>query len=330
MTVQGSAPAPAESARELSFDRTAPRAHAHVRALAEVFVADSLRVADDEFQVAVQLPRSSRLWSDHRNAGHDPLVCVEVSRQAAFLVAHHHFGVPGSAKFVLQHIDFQVLDLGAFADDGIAPPEGVITLKVSGTRVTEGVLTGMVVAAELRLNGVAAMRITGDMTMLDRTEYELMRAHSRAGKPLAGAAPPATDPVPAHQVGRFDERNVVIAQRPQPAEGRHRWDLLVDTTHPELFDHPHDHITGSLMIEMCRQSAIATAYREGALRTTAAVVTRCRLQFEDFGEPEALATDDAEVTGTRQDGTVQVHLDLHQMGDRITAADLELVPARSG
>jgi hypothetical protein len=182
-------------------------------------------------------------------------------------------------------------------------------------------LTSMGFEGELRFGDRIAVTMNGDMAIFKRDDYKILRAQTRARKDLDQDRPPADQKrVDPAIVGRRDERNVVIEDL---GEGAYR--LVVDPAHPGLFDHPHDHITGSLMLETYRQSAIATAYRQGLLPRPVAAVTRCRLSFAGLGELDANAECRATVH-RKPDGRVTADLRLLQFGTTIAEAQLELTP----
>jgi hypothetical protein len=56
--------------------------------------------------------------------------------------------------------------------------------------------------------------------------------------------------------------NVVISEI-EPGQHDDHATIVVDTSHPTLFDHPLDHLPGMLVIEACKQTAIASATRRG-------------------------------------------------------------------
>ena len=82
------------SPHELSFEQTVPRSLVHRVALAEVYVADSLQSGDEEFVLAIQIPRAHCVWFDRRVAYHDPLSMAEAARQGVYVVVHRHIGLP--------------------------------------------------------------------------------------------------------------------------------------------------------------------------------------------------------------------------------------------
>lgn len=309
----------------LTFDRTVSRALVHVRAISEIFITDSEQVGEDEFVLATQLPRAHMQWSDRLTDHHDPLVTVEIGRQAAFLVAHRYYGVPTGSPCLLHRVDLTIDDLDAFADDRSAPPEGTIRVRVHDKQHRDGGLAALGFAGDLRLGESTAVTMDGEMAVFRRPDYQLLRAQTRARKDLAADPPPPVGERMAPELlGRRDERNVVI--RPStvdPESGEHRYTLVADESHPGFFDHPHDHVTGSLMLEVYRQSAIASAHRAGLLPAPVAAVTGCSLRFTGLGELDARVECVATVKETGN-GRVDADLRLWQLGTQIAEARLEL------
>lgn len=309
--------------QELSYEQTVPRGLVHVRALSEVFITDSVRTGPDRYLLGVQLPRSHSMWSDRLLADHDPLVSVEVGRQAAFLIAHRYGGVPVGTKMFLERLDFRVRDLSAYQDNRLSPPEGVVRAELLNRQERDGFRTVMEFRGELELGGKVAMEVSGRIQLLQRAEYQVLRAQGRARKRLDGTANPLPHPRPAapSEVGRADARNMVI----HPA-GPGRFALIVDESHPAYFDHPHDHVTGSLLLELYRQASISAAHRAGVLATPVAAVTGCRLRFFEFAELDALTECEVVVNGVSPTGVVEVHATLTQLGTQVADATIELTP----
>jgi A-factor biosynthesis hotdog domain len=88
----------------LRFDRGVPRDLVHRRAVAEVLITDTIQVAEDEFLLGAQLPRAHSLWSDRRSSYHDPLLTIEICRQACLALPHRYYGVPEEWHFVSKRI----------------------------------------------------------------------------------------------------------------------------------------------------------------------------------------------------------------------------------
>lgn len=319
---------PDPRARELSFEQTVPRALAHRRAISEVFVSDSARVADDEFVAALQVPRAHSLWHDHSHALHDPLLVVEACRQAAFVGTHRYLGVPIGTRGSLQSIEYRVDELDAYRDDGANPLESIARIRVADRQDRQGALTAMRFEARLTIGERPAMTMSGTILFIPADDFAVLRAHQRAAKPLldrAPAAPARIDPV---LVGRCDVRNMAIGDvdPDAPASGEQRFPVVVEPANPAFFDHEQDHLPGPLIVEVYRQAAVRAAVRAGALATPVAVATGLRATFSDFGEYEG-ATECAALVGPVAGGdVVTVRLGLHQFGARLAEAELDLTP----
>ncbi len=298
----------------------------HRRALAEVLIADTVEVADDEFLLGTQLPRAHSLWSDRQHSYHDPLITIEVCRQACLAIPQRYYQVGPDWQFISTHIDFSVVNLDAFTDSEESPPEGIMRARFSNKRERRGVLCGITVQSELTIDGLAAATVDGDLMFFPRTTYQRLRSQQRKSKPLEGRRwPTVPEPIDPHRVGRILYRNVTISESTVPAApGEYRYLAIVDRRHPSFFDHPLDHVPGALVIEVYRQAAIATATSSGEGTAAEAVVTRCDVQLSDFAELEAPVECLATSIDEAGDGRVSMALTLHQFETEIGGAQVEL------
>ncbi len=310
----------------LRFDRNVSRDLVHRRALAEVLIADTVQVADDEFLLGTQLPRAHTLWSDRVYPYHDPLIAVEVCRQACIAIPQRYYDVGPDWRFISKRIDLRVVNLDAFTDDEASPPEGILRARFSNRRERHGVLCGITVESELTIDGVLAATVCGDLMFFPGTIYQRLRSHQRKFKalnPALQAAPRPNDPA---SVGRTFHQNVAIGESVTPgsAVGEYRYVAIVDQRHPCFFDHPLDHVPGALVMEIYRQAAIATATGGGTAAPGAAVVTRCDVQLSDFAELEVPVECSARVLDQQEDEAVPIALALHQLESQIGDAHVEL------
>lgn len=306
----------------LGFDRTVPCALAHRRAVHEVFVTDSAHLAADEFLVAVQLPRAHSLWSDRPRGYYDPLMSVEAARQATFVAMHNHLNVPLGLPGSLQRIDFQVEDIEAYKDNADRPLQGLLRGQLVNEHRHNG-LIAMTVEAELWIGESPAMALNGDIVVFPTRDYEVLRAHVRARKPLASASesqPPALAPA---AVGRSSPANVVVGGESREPTGGWRYTLIVDESHPTFFDHAQDHVPGPLILEAYRQAALATSAHECGASPLSLVLTACRAQFVDYGEPEVPVQCTAQLdSDCGRELTLTVGL--HQFGAQIAEGEVRL------
>jgi hypothetical protein len=325
------------SAADLGREHSVPRGLVHVRALSEIFLSDAARDGADAFVAGFQLPRTHGLWGDRGGRHHDPVISLEVARQTVFLTLHHFYQVPGNWKFILRRVDFRVEDVEAYADDGVHPPEGLARVRLVSKTETHGHVDASF-EGEVLIGDRTATVMSGDITVLSPYNFTLLRAKGRGRRPPDGTDPHGTglQRLPPALVGRLDTRNVVLYDLdPQPAEpGVHAYGLVVDESHPAFFDHPHDHVTGSLILEFCRQAGIATARRVEDL-SAAAQVTGCSMTFAEFAELDSRTECRASVARVTARGDVLVDVGLRQFGEQIATVQLQLsepppAPDRAG
>ncbi|MFF7976061.1 AfsA-related hotdog domain-containing protein [Streptomyces sp. NPDC007905] len=312
--------------RRLSLSQTVPCSVAHRRAVAEVFVTDSARLAEDTAAFAFQVPRAHSLWGDRLLPYHDPFGVGEAARQAAFVLFHEHLDVPVGVPFSMQRWDLRVTDLERLRDNERAPLEGVLTYRITRRRMN-GALGSLTIEGALDVDGATAVTVASDVVFTARADYEALRAYQRGRKPLQPDAPRVT-PYAAEAVGRSDRRNVVIGPAPEPAaesgSARHR--LVVDFSHPAFFDHSYDHVPGPLMNEALRQAALVTAHQEGALSSPVASVVRLDASFRDFAEFEGPLEYTTRLRGTEANGEVLLAQEIAQFGTVIATAETALRP----
>lgn len=103
---------------ELEFQRTVARRLVHRAAVAEVFVTDAVVLGEDHFLIGSQWPRDHTLYHPDVHRRSDPLLFAETIRQALVYLAHWHYGVPLSHRFVGYDMDFEITDPGAMCVGG--------------------------------------------------------------------------------------------------------------------------------------------------------------------------------------------------------------------
>jgi 2-oxo-3-(phosphooxy)propyl 3-oxoalkanoate synthase len=304
---------------DLTFDRTVSRELAHRRAVGEVFVTDSARLSDDEFALALQIPRAHSLWGDRDVPWHDPFATAEAARQGAFVVVHRYLGVPVEVPFTMRTFEFSVADLHAYQDNRRSPLEGVLRYRISDRRGHGGRLGSMRVDGTLTVDATVAMRVGGDVAFMSRDDYLALRAFQRASKPVDTSTAPDVRPVDAVAVGRVDRRNVVVGE----PVGKY-YPLVVDRAHPSYFDHDYDHVPGPFCVEGLRQAAVLAAVESRALDTPVAAMSGCDVRFHDFGEFEGPLYVSAEIVDSASDGHVHVLVGLHQFGKELVSGRIDL------
>ncbi|WP_342800364.1 AfsA-related hotdog domain-containing protein [Nocardia sp. No.11] len=304
----------------VAFEQLVPAVLAHRRGLAEVYVADTAVVGESEFLVAVQVPRAHSLWFDRLVAYHDPFAALEAVRQSLLVVGQRHLGVPADAPASLQTMSFQVEDLSTFRDTEREPFEGIVRLRPGAAGSGCGYYQDVSFEAVLTVHGASALSVRGSGIAFPREAYDEFRELQRRGRsaraPSGADAPRPLDPA---LVGRRDPRNVVLAR-----DAAGRLVLVVDRGHPSFFDHQYDHVPGPLLLEAFRQAAVLAATEAGALDSPVAAVLDVTARFSDFAELDSEITCATTIVGDLAMGEIAVQVDLHQFGNTIAVARLEL------
>lgn len=300
----------------LAFDQAVPRALAHRRAVAEVFVTDTAVAGDGDYLAAVQLPRAHSLWFDRLVPWHDPLSVVEAVRQALLVIGQRYLRLPADAPASLQRMGFAVEDLSAFRDDERTPLEGIVRIRSDQDPATSGYYQDISFEAQVGIAGVPAMTLRGGGIAFPRDTYDELRDLQQ--RPADDTPAPAPEPIAPGLLGRRDPRNIVLGTAGD------RFVVRVDQRHPSFFDHPYDHVPGPLLIEAFRQAALLAGTRSGLLPDPCAAVTGLRAEFREFAELDGALRCTAEPEPDSEPGFAIVRTTLHQYGKQIATGTVEL------
>jgi len=321
----GTSAAPADG--RLRYDATVPRQLVHRSAIAEVFITDSAEVGPDRIDVAAQLPRG-HVMGEHRPQ-YDPLLVIEAVRQAGVFVAHRHLGVEVGMPFVFRSLTFAITDL-AGTQVGQDPGRALFALEVEPQRNRAGRLQALSFSGEGSIDGVRCLSGAGQLVFLSRAGYTALRERGRAAR-LSGQNPRRLRLTPASPgaVGRRDPRNVLITTPERESDGRLAASIVVDVSHPHLFDHALDHIPGNLEIEACRQIAVAAVTRTYGFAAEDLEPVGCTADMKSFAELDLLARVSARVGELRFDPgrdrhVVEVSVEITQVGHVVATATVEV------
>jgi hypothetical protein len=243
-----SAPDPATG---LSWSRTVPRELVHRSSVAEVLLTDVRADRAGRFRAAACWPRSHATFPADGSDRHSPLLVVETLRQLGIYLPLRWYGVPPTARMLIDDLYFAVLpDLEPRA----APGGTEITCAVEVTdprRRSGGALAALRLAVAFRAGGRLFARAGGGARFLPDERYTAVRG-ARLG---ARQPPPAPGdrPDPA-LLGVARAADVLVAHRAgvlavEPA----------DPHHPFYFDHVSDHVPGMVLLEAARQGAAQTS-----------------------------------------------------------------------
>ncbi len=229
---------------ELSYSSTVTRALVHRAAVCEVFLTDSVRLAEDEYLIAAQLPRVHSYYSDQiaTPAVYDPLLLVEVFRQASIYTAHTFLDAAVDEKFIFNSGEMLVTDADAL-QIGARPGHAQIHARQAGLKHRDGVVTGSTLDMVLTVDGREAATMRTTCQWMPGGAWNRMRERGRAALPPARPHQSGRRVAPG-AVGRISPHNVVLSET-EVREHEVLTQVVVDQANPALFDHPLDHIPGA-------------------------------------------------------------------------------------
>ncbi|GAA0570376.1 ScbA/BarX family gamma-butyrolactone biosynthesis protein [Paractinoplanes ferrugineus] len=235
------------------------------------------------FRAAAILPAGHAYYAAHTapaNQRLDPMLVLEACRQAHNYLAHTYFDVPGDAAFILNAFALRL------APDAYTrmPPTGTalleMTLPAPGAQRAGSRTRSLTLEFALVLGDDPIGRASISVGYASAAAYRTLRTRCRGDAvPTSADLPPAdrTGSVPPPAVGRTEPADVLLADLTGD-----RARLIVPVEHTGLFDHPLDHVPGTLLIEAARQLATALSPdpRSAVLRSMSAT-------FQTFAELDA-------------------------------------------
>ncbi|MGW0866640.1 ScbA/BarX family gamma-butyrolactone biosynthesis protein [Streptomyces sp. NPDC002611] len=314
----------------LSYARTVDRALTHRAAVSECFLTDALRTGERTFRVAAQPPRAHLYYSDHvTDAGtapsYDPLLVLEIFRQSCILASHEYLAAPADSSFVFDRGALEILDPEALRV-GELPAAVTVEGEFTDVRERAGRPCGATVEVRAFVDGRAAATMRLAYRWIPGRTMRQLRTRARAALALdPRRAHPLVNRLEPAEVGRELSANVVLGRVTVSSAAEVVAQVVVDRTHPALFDHPVDHIPGAVMFEALRQTA-TTAARELCgldIAPQHLALTGCDVTFLKYGEFE-LPTDCRARPADGADGQPVLDLVLEQEGDVLATARVTL------
>jgi len=238
---------------------------------ADLAVTELRTTGSDQFEAKVRLPSTHRFYRpvDQR---HDPLLLVESVRETGLLVAYTAYEVPHDVAFMVHDLVFKV-DPAGLRVRGKKPVDIQVTISADEIRRRRQNYAGMrfefTCVRDGRPFGHGAYR----WSCFSPDAYAKVRAAHQ------NAVPAVSDecvPLQPKSVGRREEIDVMLAESPDGTG----WRLRVDPAHPELFDHPTDHVPGNGVIEAIRQAALLAAGRPDALPVAVDIAFHHYVEFD--------------------------------------------------
>ncbi|MEU4243754.1 ScbA/BarX family gamma-butyrolactone biosynthesis protein [Actinoplanes sp. NPDC026619] len=295
-------------------DTTVEPSSIHRRHAETVFLTDVQPDGADGFVAGAVLPDEHFYYSAHTAAANrrlDPMLVLEACRQAHNYLAHTYFGVEADAAFILNSFSLRV------APDAYTrlPPTGpgllTMTLPKPAPQLLGRRTRGLGLSFDLAISGtpIGSSRMT--VGYLSAAAYRALRTRHRAGPLISSDDLPPLDRtggVDPLLVGRTHPADVVLADLTG-----NRARLLVPVEHTGLFDHPLDHIPGTLLIEAARQ--LATALHRSPCATIMTGMNATFHAFAELDEPVELTFDSPAVNAC-------------QAGTPVATVEISLLPVR--
>ncbi|MFE4644703.1 ScbA/BarX family gamma-butyrolactone biosynthesis protein [Streptomyces sp. NPDC056730] len=216
----------------------------------EILVRDWRNVSPETQIVTLRWPHTHSFYTLPGGAA-SPLLLTECIRQGLALLSHTVHDIPLDHRLGWEYARTAVVPAA------LRPRSGPVIAELRITHTTVTRRRGGSVHLTAYINSTVAGEHLGTGEIRYTTHppgiyRRLRREYADAGRAFANALPPAPPAAP-DLVGRDDVRDVVIA----PTGSAHHWQLRTDTTHSTLYDHPHDHIPGMVLLEAVSQAVRA-------------------------------------------------------------------------
>jgi 2-oxo-3-(phosphooxy)propyl 3-oxoalkanoate synthase len=267
-----------------NYSQTIARELVHKRSIAEVLIT-SVETTPATWICHAQLPRRHSFHTDttgEQSAYHDPLLVLEAFRQACVAASHASYGVPLDARYTVRYYELSILDLATLkCGPHVLDLELNIAVRNEFRRGGDGPVHGLDVAAVVTHEGTKVMELSGAFGWMSLAKWEAFRGGA------SWEAGPQASPADPQIVSRTRPENVVIGE-PVPLDGgAASAPIVVDVSHPTMFDHPLDHLPGGLIIEACRQLSLAVL---GSCSATIMGPAWLRCDFHSFAELDTTNT----------------------------------------
>lgn len=270
----------------LRTDRTIARDLVHRTALEEVFLTD-FQNTDGGFAAAARLPRSHPYYCDHtaHPAAHDPIAVFECVRQMLLCAMHLHHGVAGDTRSVTASCELEITEPRALsvADGGY---ELTLLGSVVEAKERDGATTRVVHEVDVLLGATRIGRVRVDTALKQPESYQRLRMRSRVTPPPLSVDLVAREPVSRvapYLVGRQQAANVLLIE-PKIDGSALTARLRVPVSHPGMFDHPHDHVPGPVLMEAARQAGHLLQVELFGLSPAKTMPVELRAAYERFTE----------------------------------------------
>ncbi|MBB5938906.1 AfsA-related hotdog domain-containing protein [Streptomyces zagrosensis] len=295
------------------------------------YLLDAPSSGEEHFVFVSQTPLGHPLFNDGSGHFHDLQGTAEMAREVGEFIGHQYFGLPAERHAVFSRLSLHVTNLAGWRA-GPARASLTVRIRARPTDVLRGVPRGLSLHGELDIDGVGCATGSISLAFLPPDSPFHHAGPPQPAMPAAGYShdegseePQAPQrPADAPEVGRASPANVVVSEPTESTYGRFVTQLLTSTYHRVFAAEGGTHLSGMLLLEAMRQTALLAAGRTYGLTPTRATVATSRVLFRARAEPE-LSVYCAAVPGRLgrdqdQRPAVPVTLTLTQHGRRVAEA----------
>lgn len=262
-------------------------ASVHRRHAGTVFLTDVQLNGADGCVATAELPEGHPYYAAHTADGNrrlDPMLVLEACRQAVIYLGHTHLGVVRDTRFLLDACAVRIAEDAPRRLSRTGPVRLTMTAADTGALQTGRRLRSLAPAFALTVQGTPLGSAQICVSLASPPTYSAVRLRRRGSVPPSSAEfaePDRGGAAPPTAVGRTDPADVILADvRVGPVEAEAR--LIVPVSHKGLFDHPLDHVPGSLLVEAARQFGTLLSAHPAAT-----VMTEMTARFHAFAELDA-------------------------------------------
>ncbi|NEA34978.1 ScbA/BarX family gamma-butyrolactone biosynthesis protein [Streptomyces sp. SID13031] len=277
----------------------------------EALVVDWGELPDRRQQVTVHWPQSHTFYCEGDR--YTPLLFTESVRQALALLSYRVHDIPLGYRLGWERIRSWINPAALGIHDGGKEVTVLVTHStVTRRRMGSAYLVSRIAARiSGQLVGGAEVHYSAHPPLI----YDRLRGPYASAKESFSRAIPLTSPVPPTLVGRQDPRNVVLSPTARPLH----WQLRVDTSHSVLFDHPHDHVPGMVLLEAAAQAVQAS-------QPSRVTTTSFDAQFFRYVELDHPCFITADPGPTDQQGRTSVQITATQQDKPVLKASVTTAP----
>ncbi|MET9363216.1 ScbA/BarX family gamma-butyrolactone biosynthesis protein [Streptomyces sp. NPDC006632] len=284
--------------------------------LSEALVVDYQHLCETEQTVTLEWPGAHAFYTPDPQA-HSPLLFTESVRQSLAVSCHMSLDIPTDHRLGWEYL---CSDVTVDALRTTTRPT-TVRMRVVHSAVKRRRLGSVQLVAHIE--GSIDGRYAGSAEVHYSTHpgaiYNRLRGSYADARAAFGQAPPPGPAVAPERVGRDHARDVVLS----PTDSPDRWQIRVDTGHSVLYDHPHDHIPGMVLLEAAGQAARASLPRP-------AVPLGFDTAFDRYVEFDAPCLLTTTRLGPELHGRPRVRVDAHQRERRVFSSVVTLAPAATG